>query len=318
MTQTPQHPVRQVALADYQPRHVAVDYDAIKALPTTIDVKPMGPALSPTGKIGSRPDAYVPYLVVMDTLNFQFWDLDANGQFQRYAHKGVVGALGMQQAFEEAWTHLSSSRLNFGASLMQGVVTPLRERIEREGVGFIFGDIPAAEQRREILLEVLDPVRLLTVSSYLEHRLVYDRELDAGDALMLAHRFPKAYGDSYLKKAQLTLMFLAAQRNATPDLEVEKRCVVKATACADYQLPKVLRSLGLLQYSSAVAAKVDNQEPLGRNSMDERAIRAATVLACDALVEHFGVDIAAVDFWLWANRNLSKDAKFHLTFTTDY
>lgn len=57
---------------------------------------------------------------------------------------------------------------------------------------------------------------------------------------------------------------------------------------------------------------------LDKNSPEERAIRAATVLACEKIKEHFGVSIENIDFALWVIRNEFKNQEFHLTNTVCY
>lgn len=110
-------------------------------------------------------------------------------------------------------------------------------------------------------------------------------------------------------------MFIAGEWNAQ---HPELACALDVTAAAVYQLPKVLRTLGILRYSEILAQSVDSETPIAKEGAEERAIRAATIIACDLLATHFGCSIAEVDFWLWLNRNQSHDAKFHLTFTSAY
>lgn len=90
------------------------------------------------------------------------------------------------------------------------------------------------------------------------------------------------------------------------------------SVAADYQLPKVLRHLGVLTYSPKVAGLVDNELPIVSGSPEERAIRAATVLGAEELAKHLGLSIPQLDSWLWLQRNAAKAAKFHLTETTYY
>jgi hypothetical protein len=191
----------------------------------------------------------------------------------------------------------------------------LRDKVERKGVAFMFGDIPAAETRKELLLEVLEPSYLGGAAAHIIHRCRERKVLHWFEAQRLADVFPKAYGDRYLKKAQLTLMFIAGQWMATGGDAIQLEDI---SAAADYQLPKVLRSLGLLQYSEVLATAIDQGQEIVSDSTEERAIRAATIFACDTLTEQFGCTIAQVDFWLWLMRNSAKTAEFHRTFTTDY
>ena len=53
------------------------------------------------------------------------------------------------------------------------------------------------------------------------------------------------------------------------------------------------------------------------DSKEEKAIRAATILACEELAIKTGAKPAEIDFWLWSRRNTA-DKPFHLTYTTAY
>lgn len=55
------------------------------------------------------------------------------------------------------------------------------------------------------------------------------------------------------------------------------------TAFADYKLPQVLRGAGVLVLAPALAARVDARAPLPAGGVDEVALRAATVWACEWL-----------------------------------
>jgi hypothetical protein len=254
----------------------------------------------------------IPYLIAMNSVNYQFWEVAGTGEFVRYRHNGLEGALAMQQAFRQAWEE-EAGRLGPAA---RATIDALRERIATDGLSGIFGDIPAAASRTRILLEVLgDASRLYETSASLCDAVALRGELGWQQAELLARMFPLAYGDRYLKKAQLTLMFIAGQWNAHGH---RRTCHLDVTAAADYQLPKILRAMGILRYAPELAARVDSQQLIEADSRDERAIRAATVFACEKLAAHLGCTVPEVDFWLWVNRNQARDAKFHLTRATAY
>jgi hypothetical protein len=310
------NPVRAIAVQDLDADIVRVDSDAIGSLARPSDMGSRGSVLPVGSPLARNPQAFVPYLVAMNTMNFQFWDIDENGAFVRYRQGGLVGSHAMMNSFYQDWLDVLG-KVSPDASIEDQafkVEAAFGPRLERDGVEFLFGDIPAAQARREILLEVLAPHRLTVVSDFLARRLANTNALDWRDARVLAESFPLAYGDRYLKKAQLTLTFLAAAWNDF----FYKPCQLSITAAADYQLPKVLRTLGLLHYSDALAAKVDNGELIEAGSKEENAIRAATIVACDLLAEQFNASTEDVDSWLWLNRNKDRDAKFHLTRTTAY
>jgi hypothetical protein len=86
---------------------------------------------------------------------------------------------------------------------------------------------------------------------------------------------------------------------------------------ADYQIPKMLRHYGLIEYSDALANRVDRHIPLLENSDMELNIRAATVLVCDLLAEVNGISADVVDAYLFMHRKES-DALHHLCVTERY
>jgi len=315
MTLDKNHPVRAIAIQDYRPFIASVNDAVIASLPRPKDLQRMGSTLEGTVLHG-RIEAYVPYFIVMNVLNYQFWDIDAEGSFVRYSHNGAVGAMAMQAAMRQLWETALAGALEQRLSLraqVERVVDTLRGRIEVEGVGFILGDIPSAESRRTLLLEALDVEKLVAISEFLVARVKGTGELGWGDAQMLAYLFPQCYADRYLKKAQLTLMFIAAESSSW-----DVPCKLNVTAAADYQLPKVLCSLNILNYSADLAESIRTRRRIIKDSVEEKAIRAATIIACDRLAEHFGATIEEIDFWLWVNRNVDREALFHLTETTDY
>jgi hypothetical protein len=86
---------------------------------------------------------------------------------------------------------------------------------------------------------------------------------------------------------------------------------------ADYQIPKMLRHYGLIEFSDELASLTDNSIPLQENSEMELNIRAATVLACDMLAEMNGVSVDVVDAYLFMHRK-GCDALHHLCVTERY
>jgi hypothetical protein len=86
---------------------------------------------------------------------------------------------------------------------------------------------------------------------------------------------------------------------------------------ADYQVPKILRHFGVIEYSPELEYLIDKGMLIEKHSLMEIQIRAATVKACTQLQYGTGWTIADVDTYLWTKRKLT-DKPFHLTYTTDY
>jgi len=97
------------------------------------------------------------------------------------------------------------------------------------------------------------------------------------------------------------------------------------TTFADYQVPRVLRALGVLRYEPTLAEQVDQQQEIAAGSEAEVEIRACTVWGVELMIQELaarGHSLTAVelDWILW---NLSKDPAYqkqphHRTLTTFY
>lgn len=307
------NPAYQQAAADYFPAHVRVNYERIAQLDKPADIGAMGPILTGTPLAG-RPLLFTACLIAMNALNYQFWQRDREGQLVRYQHNGKVGALAMQSVFIDCWSQYVPDQAT-DSQAVACAVRGMKAELEMRDLQGVFGDIPAEASRLELLDEVLNTERLLSAAAYLVARVENENQLGWGDAALLAYLFPKCYEDQYLKKAQLTLMFIAAEWRA---MNCARDVALEVSAAADYQLPKVLRALGVLEYSPHLQMLVDQQRPIEANSDMERSIRAATLHACDALALKFVASVEAVDFWLWQQRNGAQTDKFHLTETTCY
>jgi hypothetical protein len=124
----------------------------------------------------------------------------------------------------------------------------------------------------------------------------------------------------FLKRAQLLAADLVASGAVPPWSNMES-----LTAFADYQLPRVLRAFGVLDYSPDLARRVDAKIEIAAGSAEEVEIRAATIQAVEGLVEAMrslgaNVTSAEVDYRLWhaAQGELPNDRPYHRTRTIFY
>ena len=232
------------------------------------------------------------YLLVLDTVNFSFWG-GAGGGYWQLAER-------LRDAFA------AGDELSEPASLAE--LTPARLRD-------LVGDLPMLEERARALREL---------GAHGFEGLV--RETAASTALTLAERLP-SYADvaSYdgwrvplLKRAQILAADLDGAGVASfPDLAA-------LTCFPDYKLPQVLRHYGALQYSAALARRVDTWEELRPGEPAEVEIRAATVVAVErlgeALAEHRRQLLAIeVDWILWdLSQGLYPVRPYHRTRTIFY
>jgi hypothetical protein len=87
---------------------------------------------------------------------------------------------------------------------------------------------------------------------------------------------------------------------------------------ADYQIPKILRSLGIIKFSKEIEDKIDNDFIFQEGSKDEISIRVASIKACDMLARHFNITNEKVDRILFHNRHTINEFKHHLCYSTNY
>lgn len=97
------------------------------------------------------------------------------------------------------------------------------------------------------------------------------------------------------------------------------------TAYADYKIPQVLRALGVLEYTPALAAKVDAQELLPAGSAEEIEIRASMIWAIEYICQELrrlGAprEPYELDWFLWnlGQQKLPNERPYHRTRTYFY
>lgn len=86
---------------------------------------------------------------------------------------------------------------------------------------------------------------------------------------------------------------------------------------ADYQVPKMFHYFKCFRYDPILYKKIDRSELIGKGSLMECEIRAATILVAKKLCEITGWNVSDIDAWFWLRRRKC-DRPFHLCVTTDY
>lgn len=238
------------------------------------------------------------FLITLNSINYQFWDLE-NGHFVRYQNKGQIGALGSFSGFVSLFEYLSKN--NFDTHL-----------INKDSIDEHFGNIPDKKRRIMILHESFNHHKFKQVFETIENH-IKTQKIDVHLAEKISKIMPLSYEDPYLKKIQLALYEIA---QVYIDKGIEVNCDI--TVAADYQIPKVLEGMGILKYSEELSKKIDNFELIEENSSEEKALRSATIIACENISQTHNISIPALDRLLWLARNDFKNKKFHLTKTTHY
>jgi hypothetical protein len=262
----------------------------------------------------------VQYLLVLDSLNFCFWPPPK----WRITYRGE--ALG-------GYYSLSTALKLAVEADPRWLDADFLAKVERSALDTVLAgnrSIPLLEERWRILREVGQVLR-----ERYEGQAVNLVESAGGSAVKLveavARDFPNFRDEAtydgqrvaFCKRAQIFVAdlhgaFAGRQWGAFHDLG-------RLTTFADYQVPRVLRALGVLRYAPALANRVDRQQPIRAGSKAEVEIRACTVWGVELMIRELadrGHPLTAVelDWILW---NLSKDPVYqqkphHQTLTTFY
>ncbi len=184
-------------------------------------------------------------------------------------------------------------------------------------------EIPLLEERTAILREV----GLIVTKKYNGNFLQVisnPNSNSVGDLVdKIVGEFP-SFNDSssyngekvyFHKRAQL----LVSDLNHSLGLGLD---IHKLTACADYIIPMVLRYLGILEYDSALASKVDHQIEIQKDGEEENEIRAGTIVAIEQIKKELSkpnlTSMQLNDYFWLAGDTIPETEFYHLTRTTAY
>ncbi len=278
------------------------------------------------------PRRFANYLLALEALNFCFWDEEPRWRVVSgpVCHDGYWAlAAALRRALREDAIPLWDARW-----MAQVTETAMARVLRGEGRPIPLLAARAAHVREagEVLLARWDGEFANVVNA------------SQGDAVTLVNRivaeFPSFQDEAiwqdpatgqrrpvkFYKRAQICVADLA---RLLPDDPLGRMTgLSRLTAFADYKVPQVLRKLGVLVYSEALAAKVDSLQELPAGSPEEVAIRAATIWGCEwiarALNEHAAAGTPAVtagdvDYRLWlAGQDKTGLRPYHRTRTIFY
>lgn len=136
------------------------------------------------------------------------------------------------------------------------------------------------------------------------------------------------YQNQYLqfhKRAQLLVMIYHGRALDSKQKLPLIKDINDLGAITDYQIPRALEHLGILEYSSRLKQTIDNQQIIPAGSIAEVEIRAMTVLAIKRLLEKINrlrvenINICHLDFKLWdLTKTVNMSSPHHLTPTIFY
>lgn len=130
-------------------------------------------------------------------------------------------------------------------------------------------------------------------------------------AAQIVQDFPQSFGQDILfKRISLALELMHEETLLGTN-------VAALPVPADYQVPKVLRAWGILEYSEELNILVDQASELPRNGTFELEIRAATIEVGTRIYQSIKVPPHVADRHIWGLRK-QFSTPHHLTITTDY
>jgi hypothetical protein len=317
-------------------KHVRIHDDAIDRLALTIlNLSPLQIAdwrdLLPPGLELKECVDYIMGLICVD---FCHWDLDGKEIQQFYTKEGLRGSAAMSALAKEAY--LKGVKI-FEASFMKTAsvktLLPYFMGVDLEGNPMV---IPWLEDRVRVMNQIGEILTENWSGSFLfllqaSNGKIFNQ--GKGFVELLVNHFPR-FQDEYLyngkkvgiyKLAQLSVMALQSILHSSLFCDCHT-----LTLCADYQLPRSLRALGVLEYGPELSDAVDQQRLIPFGSPMEIELRLATILSgerlkakLNALLQKKGerlVTAQELDYFLWNyGRQLDPTiSKHHLTRTIMY
>lgn len=123
----------------------------------------------------------------------------------------------------------------------------------------------------------------------------------------------------FYKRAQLLTSDILHVMEEKEKIEVDYSHLI---GCADYKIPQVMRCYGMLEFTSALAEKVDNKIALPENSQEEIEIRANDLAIINYIYEKLNEKVSRMDIndfiWLLGQDKSKMTKPYHRTLTKHY
>jgi len=242
------------------------------------------------------------FFFVGNAINFRFW-------YDSYKHvfeyKGYKGSTAM-------WIVMRNNPLLMDASYLSRI-----DVSKEDGLC----DMPNAEKRQmalreagSVLLEKYDGEIL-----NLCEKCVWDAMRIVDEIAVNFPMWEDSYqGVAFRKRAILFVAMLHGR--LLPDSKLKN--IDKLHCLADYQVPKILHNLGILQYSNELEKTIGSHQWIMYQSDYETAIRVKTIEAVNLIcrqLEYRGIEVCPLqlDYYLWKIAH-DIDEPYHLTDTVAY
>ena len=248
---------------------------------------------------GMRIKIITVYELLASSINYCYWygwsSLRPSGSGSSYVYKML------DDSIVYVMSNTSHVELVGISRIITKIVTNFKKRLQRSRITML--------RERLNHISELEPNICKFVDDLYEHYASYDFNIDnLFDKVF--DNFPGFAEDLFLKR--LTLLIMQLNRRLSWFNNAMSELIVPA----DYQIPKILRNMGCLHYSTSLSDKIHYGELIPKYSCDEIRIRAATILACRKIAQLSNLTCEQVDSVLWLSRKIA--SPHHLTVTTDY
>ena len=265
-------------------------------------------------------DEKLHFVIIFNTLSFCYWgEPKWNVEYKQKKHDGAWGMI-----------------LALGRGIEEGAVLldfDYCSKISKEDFANILRgntEIPLLEERWKILREI--GTTMVAKYSGKASNLIAEAQGNSQNLVeLIVQNFP-SFSDTSLYKEKEIYFYKRAQLLVADIYQIfdgkgfgALKNVDQLTACADYKLPQILRKLGILEYATALAEKVDNKTEIPHNSPEEIEMRANTIWAVEFIKEEVkkrSPQILSFEvndhLWLATQEKFDGDKPYHRTRTTAY
>ena len=186
-------------------------------------------------------------------------------------------------------------------------------------------EIPLFEQRYANLVTIGKVVQTEMGGNF--YQFIKDLSSDEELFLLIIDKFSTVFSDVTTYKGEKVYFYKLAQLLTSDILHIRKlkeKIDVDYThllGCADYKIPQVLRSLGILQYTVELAQLIDNKQEIDKDSEAEIEIRANMIVAIHEISKRTK-NICPIEvndlLWLMGQEKNENIKPYHLTRTRFY
>lgn len=299
-----------------RPQYVHLHVGRLKAIAPLLQKNIASGHLLTESQFGASPKT-AQLVFLLDVVNFCFWAQKGKPRWTVEYPKGIIS---------NGWAALTAC---FARARKRGVpvfdARYLANLSHRDATSFFRGEhnvpIPLLNKRHEYLRQARE-VLLARFDGDITN-LIKETAYDAPQIAQEIIRYFPSFRDTatiethrvfFYKRAQI----FAYDLSLLPGINIKHLDVL--TVFADYKLPQLLRSQGVLSYTKSLANKVDSYELLPSGSRAEAEIRAATIWAGEILAKELSVPPVFVDNALWsmAEERTRRARPYHRVFTTSY